>query len=190
MKHTSSDTQALFEDYLSQPEWGFNWFITQTFDKYKCGYIRRDPRRFDLALHREIVMESWNFFVDIVGKEANACWGWMFAEQHVSGQPHWHSMFHVQESLLGAPRRDDTWRRMFDKYGRCEIKPIRGFTDSSVYVEGCGLARYLTKYVAKDQGRGQDTYDFKGFLSGREATAKEIFRASGLAGAKLAADSR
>jgi len=182
MYSTQGEKSRAFAKYLSLPEWDWDWFVTLTYDPYKCGFIKRKAE-FELGLHSDIVMESWKFFMREVGETANAAWGWMFAEKQVNGRPHWHALVHVGLNLLGQPLTQDVWRRMFDKYGRCDIQLYEPNHVGSV-------CNYLTKYVAKEQDLGESTFDFAGFLSGSEADSSQILRCCGVDGAGIGEDSK
>ena len=166
----SAEIQEQFERYLLKPQWGWNWYVTQTFDLSKCGFTRRDGRR---SLPSNIVEDSWNTFSRLVGERALCSWGWMFQEKHKNGRPHWHSIFHIEEGLFGEPRASDIWEMLFVKYGRMEIRPFKPELCTS-------LASYLTKYVAKDFRIGDPVFDFAGYLGGSKADTSELQSVIGL----------
>jgi len=177
MYRKTDEMKRCFSEYLTLPEWEWTWFVTQTFDLYKCGYIRRTPE-FKLALHSDIVNESWKFFINLVGDTATACWGFVFEEKHVNGRPHWHALVHVGKDLFDQPNSTDVWRRMFDKYGFMEIRHYR-----PELAERAGS--YLSKYLAKGTGCGESTFEFDGFLSGKQADSRQIMRACGVDGSGI-----
>ena len=50
--------------------------------------------------------------------------------------------------LFGAElRRDDMWKRWFDRFGRCKVEPIRSQEDVSDYV-----TKHLCGYLVKGDG--------------------------------------
>jgi len=173
MYHDKREIQAQFERYLLLPKWGWCWFVTQTFDTNKCGYVPRSGNDRRKKLHSDIVNESWNLFTALVGSQALCFWGWMFQEKHVNGRPHWHAICHVEKNLLGQPSESEIWQEMFDKYGRMEVRPF----DPSACTS---LASYLTKYVVKESDIGDSTFDFQGYLSGAPAETSEIQDAIGM----------
>jgi len=161
-----------FSSYLSNPKWGWNWVVTQTFDEYK------------VPIHANIVRDSWNDFLREVGRHANVVYGWMFGERHTSGRPHWHAICRVDTNLFDQPRRKDIWLYMFDRYGRNRIEPFKSqqklMCNLASRTVSDGIARYLTKYVAKSAFQEDATWDFGGLLSGCEADTKQIRAAVGL----------
>jgi len=167
-----------FEIYLSKPEWDWTWVIHQTFDPYKAPAYSR------------ICEHSWRDLVRTTGATANACWGFMFAETHLSGLPHWHALLHVQENLLRQPSRKSVWRHMFNRYGRMAIRPFKPCqaTDPGVAIGRMshGIARYITKYVVKEHARRDATWDFMGFLGGKYADPRQIVDACGVDGRMIA----
>ena len=157
-----------FADYLSKPYWNWSWYVTATFDPQKQVQYPR------LAEH------SWRFFLSRIADTAAMSYGWAFAESHKSGSMHWHAIVHVSENLLGQPRRKDIWEAMFKKYGRCEISAFRPTNlQLGINTVSYGVARYLTKYVAKDAATGEAWWDFAGNISGLEADSKQIRDAIG-----------
>jgi len=176
MYHDVRAIQSAFHAYLMRPQWKWDWFVTQTFDTNKCGYHLKSTSgsgKTRVRLHAEIVNESWDRFMALTGAQALNTWGWMFREAHKDGRPHWHAICHVEEDMYGNPRRKDIWQRMFNEYGRMEIRPF----DPAVCTE---LATYLVKYVAKQTDLGESTFDFDGFLGGRRADTMAIIRAIGM----------
>lgn len=164
--HNLTEVKTAFADYLSQPDWDWNWVVTQTFDERK------------VPLHSSIVKDSFQQFMLEIAKTANSNYGFVFGEQHRSGRPHWHAILHVQTSLFGEPLRKDMWKWSFTKYGRNRIEPCRderSRRELAIADISMGIARYLTKYVVKDAARDEAWWDFQGFLSGRETPARRIF---------------
>jgi len=164
-----------FTRYLSKSCWRWNWWVTQTFDYEKCGYKRKDGF---LDVHSEICKESYHRFTKEIRKTAMLHYGFAFAELHKNGRPHWHALCHVSENLLGQPRRNEVWERMFAMYGRCEIRPVNAVLSNQIVdgrkVIGSGIARYLCKYVAKSAREDHAWWDFSGSVSGFEASASRI----------------
>jgi len=177
MAYNIRAVKQAFQIYLSQPGWDWSWVITQTFDPFKAPAYSR------------ICEHSWRDFVKTVGSTANACWGFMFAETHLSGSPHWHALMHVQENLLRQPSRKSVWRHMFNRYGRCRIEPFRPLmkneTGVATEIVAHGIATYLTKYVVKEHARRDSTWDFMGFLGGAEADCRQIVHACGVDGSGI-----
>lgn len=157
-----------FADYLTKPYWNWSWYATQTFDPEKFGAYPR--------LHEH----SWRYFLNQISKTAAISYGFCFAEAHKSGKMHWHALVHVTENLLGQPRRKDIWQKMFWKYGYNQILPF-AHTELQERANciSTGIARYLTKYVAKEAARDQAWWDFNGNISGKDASAIEIRDAIG-----------
>jgi len=180
MAYNIKAVKQAFQRYLSLPEWQWNWVVTQTFDPFKA------PR------YSRICEHSWRDFVRTTGIHATACWGFMFAETHMSGLPHWHALMHVQENLLRQPRRMDIWKHMFDRYGRCRIDPFRPDgrpeTGGSIDQMSYGIARYITKYVVKEFARRDATWDFMGILGGVQADSRQIVDACGVDGRGIGPD--
>jgi len=160
-----------FADYLAKPYWNWSWYATQTFDVNKLA-----KKKFYAKLHQH----SWRYFLNQIGLTASMSYGFCFAESHKSGKMHWHAIVHVSENLLGQPRRKDIWRAMYNKYGYNQILP---FTNTEARMRaGCistGIARYLTKYVAKEAAHDQAWWDFNGNVSGSDADPSEIMAAIG-----------
>ncbi len=116
-------------------------------------------------------------------------YGWVFAERGQMGRLHWHAIVHVSPNLLGQPSWGDMVDGMFQKYGRVVIEtykhcPVVTRNRDTVEV-GTRLAKYLTKYVAKDASGRDAWWDFGGFMSGREADAAQLCSAIGVRTAKL-----
>jgi len=158
-----------FAEYLSQPFWNWTWYCTQTFDIEKLACKKFYPR-----LHEH----SWRFFLSRVAEQASMAYGFCFAESHKSGKMHWHALVHVKENLLGQPRRKDIWQTMFRKYGYNQIVPFVDYGQSLATGNvASGIARYLTKYVAKEAAHDQAWWDFGGNMGGSEADVPEIMTA-------------
>jgi len=171
MADTFDSIKSSFADYLSHPCWNWSWVVTQTFDPFKQKPYAR------------LVEHSWRYFMHRVARDANINYGFYFGEPHKSGLPHWHALVHVSENLLGQPRRCHIWEDMFERYGRNCIEPFVGSNDRKSVAVGNvseGIARYLCKYVAKESSRDQATWDFSGFMSGREADCARIRRLVGV----------
>jgi len=180
MAYNIRAVKQAFETYLSLEEWDWSWVITQTFDPFKA------PR------YARICEHSWRDLVRTTGSTATACWGFMFAETHMSGLPHWHALLHVQENLLRQPMRSEIWEHMFNRYGRCRIERFNPFkkSEAAVSIGGVahGIARYITKYVVKEHARRDATWDFMGFLGGVEADSRQIIDACGVDGRGIGPD--
>jgi len=160
--------KSSFADYLSKPYWNWSWYCTATFDPLKVPQYKR------------IAEHSWRFFLSRIADTSSMSYGFCFSEAHHSGATHWHALVHVTENLLGQPRRSDVWKAMFDKYGRNQILPYEeADMELAVNSISCGVARYLTKYVAKEAANDQAWWDFGGNISGRDATVKQIMGALG-----------
>jgi len=157
-----------FADYLSKPYWNWSWYCTATFDPSKMPQYKR------------IAEHSWRFFLSRIADTASISYGFCFSETHRSGATHWHALVHVTENLLGQPQRKDVWKQMFDKYGRNQILPFKASNFShTIDTMSTGVARYLTKYVAKEAASDQAWWDFGGNISGSEANASQIRSAIG-----------
>ena len=174
MEHSFQKVKSAFAEYLSLPEWDWDWFITQTFDPKKFKRARNGR----LLVPTNITVNSWKDFIRFTGSTANACWGFMFGELHRSGMPHWHALVHVQANLFDQPSRTDMWRHMWHRYGRFEARPY----EPAKFQDVAGACSYLTKYVAKEAFQDDATWDFKGFLAGSEADSRQIVRACGVDG--------
>lgn len=161
-----------FARYLSQPEWQWNWVITQTFDN------RKQSQYSTLSLH------SWRYFMFELARTACMNYGFVFTEGVKSGRMHWHAIVHVKSNLLGQPEMDEMWLYMFKRYGRNLIEGFRDTQGSLSAVdrdpEASPIASYLTKYVAKESFSDDTSWDFEGFLGGRRADTGQIARAIGL----------
>lgn len=171
MAETFELIKQSFADYLSKPYWDWSWYCTQTFDWKKLA-----KRKFYARLHEH----SWRFFLSRLQETCSISYGFCFAESHKSGKMHWHALVHVTENLLGQPRRKDIWRAMYRKYGYNQILPFKSIgLELAVDSVSTGVARYLTKYVAKEAAQDQAWWDFGGNISGRPAEAAQIRDAIG-----------
>jgi len=174
MTQASSDFKDEFAEYLSNPRWGFNWYVTQTFDSQKVNPYSR------------ICEHSWRFFNNQLALTSSAHWGWMFAERGKgNGRLHWHALMHVEKNLFDQPERGEIWSAMHKKYGRnliLEYSPGDQRILRDCKFVATGVSCYLTKYVAKEANGGDATWDFMGFLSGKEAATKELHAIIGVDG--------
>jgi len=168
-----SIVKAALIEYLSLTCWGWNWVVTQTFDSEK------------VPLHRDICKDAWTDLLARTGRDATSCWGFVFAENGaVNGRAHFHALVSVQVNLFHQPMRNEVWKHMFDKYGRCRIEPYIQMEDvkrvNATTTIGSGIARYLTKYVVKGSESEDAYWDFGGFLGGRPTTAAQLCSAIGV----------
>jgi len=137
-----------------------------------------------LCLNVYVSQESFGRMLREIAKTATMVYGFAFGELQQSGRPHWHAVVHVTPDLFDGPSRQDVWRYMFRMYGRSDIREVQA--GQSVQVgEGIknvsdGISRYLTKYVAKEAATGQAWWDFKGFMSGKEADPSAIAAVTGV----------
>jgi len=173
--HTLSLVKKSFSQYLSHPCWRWNWVAHQTFDLDKCGYTKKNG---DRDFHRLICQESYERFTREIRNTAMLHYGFAFAELHQNGFPHWHAVLHVEENLLGQPRRRSIFEYMHRQYGRSRIEPINrsdcGEYGTATGTVADGIARYLTKYVAKESQSDNAWWDFSGAISGFEADPSRI----------------
>jgi len=175
------DVKKAFAHYLSRPEWNWSWFLTQTFDVHKCGFLKSDGKP---ALHSEICRESFNRMMRKVADQAMSVYGFGFAESHRNGRPHWHAILHVKEDLFGNPCRTSIYNYMYKMYGRNQIRGFKPSVnvkiDSGIECVSDGVSRYLCKYIAKESHRNDAWWDFKGFLGGLEVPTSEICQHIGI----------
>lgn len=163
--HNLERVKAEFALFLSETKWNWNWVATQTFDSFK------------VPIHSNIVHDSFNELMKKIARTAVMNYGFVFGEQHKSGLPHWHALLHVSESLWGEPRRSDIWDWAFKRYGRNRIEafnPVIPIHHESIGVISTGISKYMCKYVAKESARDEATWDFKGFMGGREVPTARI----------------
>jgi len=172
MYHTMSNVQGAFAEYLSQDQWKWTHYITQTFDDLKC------------RPYSKICEHSWRYFLNSVGREASMVYGWMFGEKGKSGRLHWHAIVHITPNLLGEPTQEHIWQSMYAKYGRAVVEiyepGIPVLQEADAIFVAMKVASYLTKYVAKDSAGGDATWDFGGFMGGHEADAAQLCSAIGV----------
>ncbi len=175
MSHQIRNVKAALGEYISQPEWKWTHYITQTFDDSKC------------RPYSEICEHSWRYFLNRLGGPAKMLYGWVFAERGSNGRLHWHAICHLERNKRGEPTDIQLWRQMYEKYGRnvtLTYKPgIPVSQEADAIFVGMKIARlqnYLTKYVAKDASGGDAWWDFGGFIDGSEADASQLCRAIGV----------
>jgi len=170
--HIPTDFKESFSCYLTQAEWSWTWFVTQTFDSKK------------VFPHPDIVKRSWKDFMRECARDSPINYGWVFAEIGRFGRIHWHALVRVEPDLFGHPSQKEIFEYMYDKYGRITIssyqpgQKVVSFT--RVHKIADGISRYLTKYLVKGSQELDLTWDFQGFLSGSEADSKRICHAIGL----------
>ena len=163
--HKTAEFKEKFRNYLDRPAWNWTWFATQTFDKRK-NYFNKN-RGFSSFL----CQNSWGDMMERLASHSMLVYGFWFQETHQSGFPHWHALLHVSVNLSGRPTKTETWKHMFERYGRSKIEQVwpRDLDRTATRV-----SNYLTKYVAKDATRQHDTWGFDGFIDGSKVEAYEI----------------
>jgi len=155
-----------FAQFLSLPQWRWNWVVHQTFDDLKQSQ------------YRSICQHSWRYFMNGTGSGSALCYGFCFQERGKFGRLHWHALVHVEPNFRGQPTRKQIWSYMFKRYGRSQIlqfdptiiNPKMGVENSLALP----VADYLTKYVAKESFCDNTWWDFDGFLGGYRVGARRI----------------
>lgn len=170
--HMRNEFKRTFSEYLSLHEWDWNYVACQTFDQNKHH------------LSHSLVPWSWGHFMREAARESPMNYGFYFAEKGKMGRLHWHALVHISKDLLGLPLRHDLQGLQTEKFGRFQLVPYwnqeEGLIRLAVNKIATGIATYLTKYVAKDTWSDDATWDFTGFLGGKQADSKRIRRAIGL----------
>ena len=158
--------------WLSSPTWDWTWVVHQTFDEKKC------------TLGRGLVLHSWRSLMREIAKDATINYGFCFGERGALGRIHFHALVHMTPSIFGYPVIDEIGPAMYALFGYCRIEPFIGGLNErghlSIEKMSGGVARYLTKYIAKEAGYHDSTWDFEGLISGRVATGEQLKRAIGM----------
>jgi len=91
--HMREEFKRSFAEYLSLPQWQWNYVTHQTFDDKKH------------KLTAGLVDWSWNHFMRNVARDAMMTYGFYFAERGRMGRLHWHALVHIKHNVLGQPLR-------------------------------------------------------------------------------------
>jgi len=169
--HMREEFKRTFSEYLSKPQWDWNYVAHQTFDSGKNN------------LSAGLVEWSWNHFMRSAAREAMMCYGFYFAERGATGRLHWHALVHIKHNLLGLPLRSELQAGQRDLFGFFSLIPHwENVTPAmkSGHAVARGIATYLTKYVAKDAYSDDATWDFTGFMGGSMVDSRRIARAIGV----------
>lgn len=123
-----------------------------------------------------------------LNRTAVASYGFVFGERGRMGRLHWHALVHVSQNILDQPEIKAMWEWGMEHYGRNSIFPYCHQVD--VYAGFCAtsLARYLTKYVAKDVQETNLYWDFTGYMGGRMADSKQIAHGFGFENGSMLPD--
>lgn len=169
--HMREEFKRSFAEYLSKPEWQWNFVAHQTFDsdKYK--------------LTAGLVEWSWGHFMRNVARDAMMNYGFCFAERGRMGRLHWHALVNINHNLYGYPSRVDLQDEQRNKFGFFSLIPHWRYPNPELMADkgvATGVSTYLSKYVAKEAFSDDATWDFTGFLGGSLVDSRRIARAIGV----------